>query len=243
MPYRRLPNTDAARIKALKAALDKGRDLPPFKLAFSQHSLRKLQAFTSRYEQFLKYQKESFKQQINKNNLYKEALQKARLYISHFIQVTNLAIVRGELSPNTLRYFEFNHNSTTLPSLKTEKEVIEIGDQLIMGETERIRQGVTCITNPTIAVVKVRYEQFIDAYNYQKTLQKRNKLLLEQLANLRIEANQIILQIWNEVEDHYIDLPEDMKREKAGKYGLVYVYRKNELQKLRFLETSQKDIG
>ena len=243
MPYRRLPNTDAARIKALKAALEKGRNLPPFKLAFSQHSLNKLQAFSPAYEQSLKFQKQSYEQQINKNNLYKEALQRARLYISHFIQVTNLAIVRGELAQDTLQHFGLSHNSTTLPSLKTEKEVVEIGDQLIKGETERIRKGVTCITNPTIAVVKVRYEQFMDAYNYQKTLQKKNKQLLEQLADLRAVANQIILQIWNEVEDHYKDLPEDMKREKSIEYGLVYVYRKNELQKVRFLETSQKDIG
>ncbi|MEA1898046.1 MAG: hypothetical protein U9N53_10350, partial [Bacteroidota bacterium] len=73
--------------------------------------------------------------------------------------------------------------------------------------------------------------------------QKKNKLLLDKLANLRNEANQIILQIWNEVEDSYKDLPEDMKREKAIQYGLAYVYRKNELQKIRFLETNQKDIG
>ena len=243
MPYRRLPNTDTARMKALKAALDKGKALPPFNLSFSQHSLRKLQAFTPVYEHALILQKQSFEQQIKKNNLYKEALQKARLYISHFIQVTNLAIVRGELSPNTRKYFRLSDNSTTLPSLKTEKEVIEIGEQIIHGETERIRHGVTCVTNPTIAVVKVRYELFMDAYNYQKTLQKKNKLLLDKLANLRNEANQIILQIWNEVEENYKDLPEDMKREKASEYGLAYVYRKNELQKVRFLETNQKDIG
>ncbi len=243
MPYRRLPNTDAARIKALKAALDKGKTLPPFSLSFSQHSLRKLQAFTPAYEHALKLQKQSFEQQIKKNNLYKEALQKARLYISHFIQVTNLAIVRGELSSDTRKFFRFNGNSTTLPSLKTEKEVIEIGEQIIVGETERIRHGVTCVTNPTIAVVKVRYELFMEAYNYQKTLQKKNKLLLAKLANLRTDANQIILQIWNEVEDKYKDLPEDMKREKASQYGLSYVYRKNELHKVRFLETKQKDIG
>jgi len=243
MPYRRLPNTDVARTKALNSALEKGKNLPPFKLAFSQNSLRKLQAFFPGYVQSLKYQKQSFEQQIKKNNLYKESLQKARLYISHFIQVTNLSIVRGELAPDTLQYLGLNCNSTTLPSLKTEKEVVEIGNRIIKGETDRIKKGFTRITNPTVAVVKVRYEQFMDAYNYQKTLQKKNKQLLEQLANLRTEANQIILQIWNEVEDHYKDLPEDMKREKAGEYGLAYVYRKNELQKVRFLETSKKEIG
>lgn len=36
MPYRRLPNTDAARLKALRNALTKGEEIPPFKLAFPQ---------------------------------------------------------------------------------------------------------------------------------------------------------------------------------------------------------------
>ena len=31
MPYRRLPNTDAARLKALKIALEKGEEVPPHK--------------------------------------------------------------------------------------------------------------------------------------------------------------------------------------------------------------------
>jgi hypothetical protein len=39
----------------------------------------------------------------------------------------------------------------------------------------------------------------------------------------------VIQQVWNEVEDAFNDLPEEMKREKATEYGLVYVFRKNEL--------------
>jgi len=45
MPYRRLPNTDSARIKALKAAYKKGKELPPFKLAFSQSTFVKVELF------------------------------------------------------------------------------------------------------------------------------------------------------------------------------------------------------
>ena len=42
MPYRRLPNTDNARIKAMKRAHELGTDLPPFKLAFSQGIFQKI---------------------------------------------------------------------------------------------------------------------------------------------------------------------------------------------------------
>ena len=43
MPYRRLPNTDVARLRALRIAFEKGKELPPFQLAFSQTTLQKIQ--------------------------------------------------------------------------------------------------------------------------------------------------------------------------------------------------------
>ena len=46
---------------------------------------------------------------------------------------------------------------------------------------------------------------------------------------MRKEADEIILNLWNEVETTYSDLEEDQKRSKAEKYGLVYVFRKGEL--------------
>jgi len=45
MPYRRLPNTDSARIRAMKSALEKGKNLHPFKLAYSQATYVKLKTF------------------------------------------------------------------------------------------------------------------------------------------------------------------------------------------------------
>ena len=173
MPYRRLPNTDAARMKALKAALIKGKELPPFKLAFSQGSLLKLQSFVETFNHTLNNQKQAFDYQVTNNNRYKNSLKKVKLYISHFIQVMNMAIIRGELPEYTREIFGLENNSKTLPILNTEKEVIELGARLIEGEKQRIKKGLTPISNPTIAVVKVRYEQFMDAYNFQKTLQKR----------------------------------------------------------------------
>ena len=45
------------------------------------------------------------------------------------------------------------------------------------------------------------------------------------VAELRKEADEIILDIWNEVEESFSALPDDFKREKASEYGLIYVYR------------------
>lgn len=235
MPYRRLPNTDVARLRALKIAYLKGKELPPFKLPFSQASFSKVQSFMSLFEHTILVHKNAFSNQVNKSREYSLALKKAKLYISHFIQVLNMAIARGEIQPIVRTYFQMDENDSKVPALNTEADVIKWGEIIIKGEQERIKKGMAAITNPTIAVVKVRYENFLDTYKFQKTLQKTNVRTLNDLAKLRTEADEIITRVWNEVESTFSELPDELKRERAKEYGIVYVYRKNELRELKIL--------
>ncbi len=231
MPYRRLPNTDSARLKALKIAYEQGQEIPPFKLAFSQSTLQKVRSFLPSFEKVHLESRKSYEAQVDKNKQYIRAMKKARLYISHFIQVVNMAIYRGDLNPNERTFFHLDEDEKKTPALTTEQELIEWGERLIKGEEKRRSMAKTPITNPTIAVVRVRYEQFIDAYKFQKTLQKNHLRSQENLINMRPTADSIILDIWNEVESYFEELSENEKREKAQEYGLVYVYRKSELEK------------
>ena len=230
MPYRRLPNTDNARLKALKSALSKGKDLPPFKLAYTQGSFQRLQALLLSYETTISEQRNSYALQLEKSKICTIKLKKARLYITHFIQVVNMAINRGELKTDSLEYFGLQDYDKKLPSLSDHDEVLEWGQKLIEGEYNRRMKGLNPITNPTIAVVKVHYDQFIEAYNNQKHILKRTTLAQDKLARKREEADLLIQQIWNEVEGSYNSLPEELRREKATDYGINYVFRKSELQ-------------
>lgn len=228
MPYRRLPNTDSARHRALSKAYELGREIPPFKLAFSQSTFQKVQSFLPSYEKSMYELKQAYTNQVSKNPEYIKVMKKAKLYISHFIQVVNLAIARGDLPLAERNYFGMPENFRKLPSLNSESDIIKWGEKLIHGENIRKSKHLAPITNPTIALVRVRYEQFLDAYKFQKMLQKNYKRAQEGLANLRTEADKIILSVWNEVENHFSDLPPEEARKRAEKYGIVYVFRKNE---------------
>ena len=99
------------------------------------------------------------------------------------------------------------------------------------------------VTNPTIAVVKVRYEKFMEAYTNQKNLQIANTRALKELADLRPIADSIILQIWNEVEESFKDLPDELRREKASEYGLAYIFRKNEMMENSLFNSRELGIS
>ncbi len=228
MPYRRLPNTDAARLRALRTAVEKGKEIPPFKLAFSQITLNKVQSFLPGFEHALYESKQAYSNQISKSRDYTTVFKKARLYISHFIQVVNMAVYRGELSENEKHYFGIPEESNKLPPLNSESDIIKWGEKIIHGADMRRAQSLSPITNPTAAVVKVRYEKFLEAYKFQKMLHKNFARAQERLTGQRIQADEIITAIWNEVEESFGDLTDNEKRDKAEKYGVTYVFRKNE---------------
>ncbi len=231
MPYRRLPNTDAARVRAMKTALDKGKELPPNKMAYSAKLLVRLQRFLPLFEQSIQLQRLAIASQNKKTKDYNDVSKKAKIYLTHFVRVMNMAIFRGDLPAETRAYYGLTTNELTVPSLNSENELISWGRRIIEGEEFRLRKGSSPITNPTIAVVKVRFENFIDACNNNKILAKKTLDYSERLSDMRKEADKIILEIWNEVEAGCNSLPEVDRKKMCEEYGLVYFYRKNEIER------------
>lgn len=239
MPYRRLPNTDLARMKSLKAAYEKGKELPPFKLAFSAGSFRNMQMVLPQFENAISEHRNALNIQAEKNKEYQRRLKKIRLYISHFIQVVNMAISRGDLLPETRNYFGLEEGEKKVPLLASEEDVIHWGQQLIDGEQKRRNKGMNPITNPTIAVLKVHFDKFMEYHNYQLSLKNRSQRAQDHLNERRSQVDNVIQQLWNEVENSFADLPEEMRREKATGYGLVYVFRKNEINTATLFQSSR----
>jgi hypothetical protein len=239
MPYRRLPNTDNARIKALNQAFQKGTEIPPFKLAFSQSMFQQVRSILPAFENAISEHRNAMNLHAEKNKDYHLRLKKAKLYISHFIQVVDMAIVRGELVPDIRCNYGLDIDERKLPNLTTEEEIFTCGQQLIDGERNRKIKGKSPITNPTIALVQVHFDKFVDAYNHQKNLKKRTGLAHSNLEELRKKIDEIIQETWNEVEETFKDLPEEIRRDKASDYGVVYVYRKNELNGTNLFESNE----
>ena len=229
MPYRRLPNTDSARLRALKRAVEMSKDIPPFRLAFSMKTLVKIQGFLPVFENSISHQRQTLVNQTEKAKSNQDTARKARLYITHFLKVMNMAITRGEMPAETRSFYGIASDDSSIPSLTTENELVAWGKRIIDGEEYRIRKGNSPVTNPTIAVVKVRYEKFLETRNHYRTINRRATECVNKTSEMRSEADELITTLWNEIEASFSSLPEDEKRAQTEKYGLVYVFRKNEM--------------
>ena len=226
----------------MRIALEKGKEMPPHKLSYSSKTIVKLEKILPQFEHGIKLYRETLSLQNKKNREYYEIVKKARIYLTHFIRVMNMAIFRGELSAETRAFFGLATDETNVPPMYTETELLSWGRRIIEGEEFRIKKGGSPITNPTIAVVKVRFGNFLDALNQHNILSKKTLEYCEKIGIMRKEADEIILHIWNEVEKTHNSHPEDARKEMCEKYGLVYFYRKNEIEKNNIQETLEQAV-
>lgn len=230
MPYRRLPNTDQARLRAINTAILMGQKKSVDDLAFSAGTLNRLRTFFPGFETNLIHHKLARSQQDKNSRAYLETAKKARIYLSHFIQILNFSIQRGDMKSEVRNYYGMVGDKKS-PSLILESELLEWGKKMIEGEHQRVLHGGNPLYNPSIAVVKVKFDQFVDAYHFQKTLQSNTVRWTQKVAGMRAEADEIILDIWNEVEEYFSAYPEEIKRDRAAEYGVVYVFRPMEKQR------------
>ena len=232
MPYRRLPNTDTARLRALKAVLTANGSPDMNAQPVGNETLHRIDVFLPMFESVILNARSNKMMHLQKNKEYPYLLRKARLYTSHFIQVLNMAIARGEIKPSVRSFYGLTEYAGRVPDLNAESEVLSWGEAVIRGESERVRTGSSPMTNPSIAVVKVWHEKLEEAYYYKSTYQKSAARTLQDIARRRVEADDLILRAWNEIEAFYADLPEEMLREKASVWGVVYVYRPYERERM-----------
>ena len=229
MPYRRLPNTDQARIRALKSAVGKGDVYNVNELAISLNTLSEARNFLSKFEIAHNYYAQCYDNQVKESPKHQSNVKTARLYISHFIQVLNLSVLRSEVKPIHKKLYCLPIDNYNVPDLTSEAAMVEWGKRIIEGERKRTSQRGVPIYNPTIAKVKVHYDIFVDSYERQKALQVLTNRSLEGLATMRTRADELILDIWNQVEEKFRNIsPNELRLDKCRDYGVIYYYRTGE---------------
>lgn len=240
MPYRRLPTTDKARLRALQAAQKKASEKSSDKLALTNPIIEELELVKTRFQNTLTQYELDIKIQSDRNHDYRTALERARMYISHFIQVLFLTSERGEINGG-IKYYGLQDSDGKVPALNTEEEILDWGKRVIEGEQKRIQNGGSAIYNPSIAMVKIKVEDFNDAAIFQKNLRRNTSRSFDKMRDVRKTTNEFVSKMWTAIEENIAVEDDKVKRQIAQEYGIVYVFRRSEKKKMTSKEL-QRDL-
>ena len=228
MPYRRLPKTDKTRLRALQTAVMRASEAEYTDQAINYKTLSEAQRFLMQFENQVAQYHANTDTKVSANKQYRHKVHNARMYISHFIQVLNLAVIRGEIKRANKELYHLDPNNTALPDLSTEESLLEWGKNIIEGEQKRIAQGGFPIYNPAINKVQVHYDIFREQYTTHILHKKTHTRVYEDIETMRKDADRILLDIWNQVEAFYQDQLPYARLCKCKEYGLIYYYRTGE---------------
>jgi hypothetical protein len=230
MPYRRLPTTDVARLKALHACTRMAEISGLDQLAFPAQYIHTLRNIINTLEGAKHQQNQARRHLIALNRQHQLIVAKTRLYLSHFIQVLNLAIVRDEIPESARAFYGLENYENRLPDLRSDAGILEWGKKIIDGENQRIRKGGIPIMSPNVARVKVWHDQFTDGYFNQETSNKSTLRADQKMIEIRKEVDALLALVWNGIEQFFSTYPESERRKLAETYGIVYVLRKGEAE-------------
>lgn len=226
----------------MKAALKKGQQEELDTIAYPFALKQKIEFFLPKFEVAIANSQMAREKQFDNSPKFSEYSKKAKLYISHFIQVLNFCIARGELKPSARTFYGLKENSSKVPPLLTEQDLLQWGEKIIAGEQNRLSNGggnpIYC---PSIALVKVNYENFKENFTRQKQFQTNSARESNNVAQYRDEADSLILNVWNGVECYFEGVKdEEERRYMCEEYGLVYVFRRGEKEKIRRRKEAEK---
>ncbi len=97
------------------------------KLAFSKSTVLELKEVKTNFENHLRQYEFDMQIESERSADYKAAFEKARLYVSHFIQVLYMNIEREELKEEVLMFYGLEHLERKIPQLSAEQEILEWG--------------------------------------------------------------------------------------------------------------------
>ncbi|WP_077196306.1 hypothetical protein [Prevotella ihumii] len=228
MPYRRLPKTDAARLKSIRTLLDNSEIYTVRNRFIDWKLLNRAQPLHDRLLTATEQYRISMASQVRNAKKMDGLQRRAVMYLSHFIQVLLMSVERGEIKRSQLALYGLSEEATALPNLKSAEGLMEWGTKIVEGEKARLKKGGRPIYNPSIGMVSTHFDIFSEAYTAQKRMQQRTQKTLQDMSKLRPEIDELLLELWNVIEAHFAELPPETRFQECRKFGIVYYHRRHE---------------
>lgn len=227
------PKSDFTRQKALNIAKEM-YDLNPAGDVLFPKTIIRLNAmqplFTQKLNERAARKAEAMVLLTEKEN----AKEKTAMYCSHFVQVLNMCIKRGEYTPAVRAFYHLPVDKEQVYALKTEDEILLAGMYLIDGEAARVAQGGAPMSRPSAAEVQLQYDAYKDLVKRGSNAKSALSLAQKALNDITPEADRVIRKVWREVEIFFIagrKSTESMRentRSHARRWGVMYARKGHE---------------
>jgi hypothetical protein len=223
MVTRKKAETDAARQRALDKAKAKKDSVAEPENVLKTVTIDKLDAMQPLFKEKMGLKNIALTEQGAATTAKDLAIGDLKMHNSHFLQVFDFGIDRKVFPKEHRPFYHLDMNSKALPQMNTDAEIIQVGEWIIEGEAQRIIAGGAAMAMPTAVQVGAKLTAAKNAIDTQSTKKDAYDDAQEVVADLRVDADKVILSVWDEVEATYNSEPIESKRRHAREWGVVYV--------------------
>ncbi len=228
MPYRSLPKSDPERSKAITAASRKAAGLDPADSPLNPETTTKLNAVAPQFESLVNERSTAEFDQVSATDTVAAQFEKVGMYVSHFFQVFQFGVSRGQYEASERVLLGLSANQTKLPELTSQPDILLWAQRIVSGEADRVAAGAAPMANPAaseIATLLAELETEKGAQSGKKDLYDDAQ---KAVAAKRPEVDAVILDVWDELEFAYRLEENPAKRRKCREWGVVYRVRPGE---------------
>lgn len=228
MPYRRLPKTDVARLKALQTVIGNDDLYTVKKRVIDWKVMNQCQpAYDKLYTAI--EQCRIMRAALRRAAIKQEKMQKkAAMYVGHFLQVFSMAMERGEIKEKYREQYGLETEGGFHGLLRDRETFVALGRQVIEAEKDRIKKGGFPIYNPSIGKVATHFDVFVAAMQECQAREEQVDMAVRKVQEQRVEADGVIEELWNQIEAFYAQEPPEVRFDKCRQLGIIYYYRRHE---------------
>jgi hypothetical protein len=229
MPFRQLPTTDAGRSQALNAAKSKADTTTnAAQRVISAETRTALDTLAPLFNQEVLERGTALSEQTAASSALALSVSSLRTLVSHYFQVMNFAIARGEIPATARALYQIDVGDESVPALSREADVDLWARRIAEGEKARTDAGGLPMAMPSAAQVAAAYTNFTEKQKAQSNSKDHFDKEQGDVVNLREKVDDTIRDTWDEVEFAFRREDPPNLRRKAREWGVVYALRPNE---------------
>jgi hypothetical protein len=180
-------------------------------------------AFYAVYTALIKEQRLQLSKQTGSTAQVKKLRKMARIWVRQGYSSIIKAIVRGTFKRPVLNYYGLPLTAKGAPKMKSETLILSAAGWLLEGETARVAAGGTPISFPSVEEIMEHANAFRAANLEQGTLKVAFADAQKAVAVANVEADRLILRLWNEIETAFDVGNAPNMRRKSREWGVMYV--------------------